>query len=73
MSAGEETAQLETKIDTSEHGSGHSSRRSAHGKGMDSSVFRFSDLSFTVGSGDKEKKILSDISHAVKWGRTYHS
>jgi hypothetical protein len=48
----------------------NSSRRSHHGKGMDSSVFRFSNLSFTVKKGAKESKILSDVSHTVKWGRT---
>jgi hypothetical protein len=47
-----------------------SSRRSNHGKGMDSSVFRFSNLNFTVKKGSKETKILSDVSHTVKWGRT---
>lgn len=61
------------KIDTDDSGSGHHSRRSHHGKGMDSSVFRFSNLNFTVGSGAKETKILSDVSHVVKWGRTYSS
>ena len=60
------------KIDNDDSGSGQHSRRSHHGKGMDSSVFRFSNLNFTVGSGAKETKILSDVSHVVKWGRTYN-
>ena len=44
---------------------------SSHGSGMESSVFRFKDLNFTVGKGDKEKYILRDVSGTVKWGRKY--
>jgi hypothetical protein len=43
---------------------------SAHSSsGMQASVLRFKDVSFTVGSGEKTKTILSDINGKVKWGQ----
>jgi hypothetical protein len=43
----------------------HSSRQS----GMDSSMFRFKNLNFTIGKGEKEKHIIQDVSGAIKSGR----
>jgi hypothetical protein len=37
--------------------------------GMEASVLRFKDVSFTVGSGEHTKTILSDINAKVKWGQ----
>lgn len=42
--------------------------RSSHGA-MANSVFRFNDVSFVVGKGDKRKQILDNISGKVKGGR----
>ena len=39
--------------------------------GMDSSVFRFRDVNFVVGKGDKQKNILTGVCGKVKWGREY--
>ena len=53
----------------SQHGGsaiGQSSHRRA---GMESSVLRFKDVNFVVGSGDKTKHILQDVSGKVQWGR----
>ena len=55
-------------------GSQHSGVRrlhSAHSSGMDSSVFRFKNVNFTVGKGENEKYILQDISAKIKWGRKF--
>lgn len=57
----------ETVVD--EDGSGtHRRLHSSHTSGMESSVFRFKDINFIVGSGDKQKNILTDVSGTVKWG-----
>lgn len=45
----------------SRHGSSH---RSA----MNTSVFRFNNINFIVGKGEKQKNILTDVSGIVKWG-----
>jgi hypothetical protein len=44
-------------------------RFSSHASGMDSSVFRFKNVNFKVGTGDTQKSILQDVSAVVKWGR----
>lgn len=36
--------------------------------GMESSVFSFQSVNFTVGKKDKKKQILQDVSGRVKWG-----
>lgn len=41
---------------------------SAQSTGMESSVFRFQNVNFTVGKGEDKKNILQDISAVVKWG-----
>ena len=46
---------------------------SAQSSGMESSVFKFRNVNFVVGSGDKQKNILTDVSGKVKWGREYLS
>jgi len=53
----------EGTVDSSKHGG----RRSNH-SGMESSVLRFQDVNFVVGSGDKQKHILQDVSGKVKHG-----
>ena len=53
-----------------EDGTGTSRRlHSAHSSGMESSIFRFKDVNFIVGSKDKKKNILTDVSGTIKWGR----
>lgn len=54
--------------------SGHGTKRlhSAH-SGMESSVFRFKNLNFTVGSAEKQKHLLTDVTETVKWGRVLAS
>lgn len=37
--------------------------------GMENSAFRFQDVNYVVGKGDKEKFILSDVSHKIRSGR----
>lgn len=52
-----------------EDGTGHVRRlHSAQSSGMESSIFRFKDVNFIVGSNDKKKNILTDVSGTVKWG-----
>jgi ABC-type transport system involved in cytochrome bd biosynthesis fused ATPase/permease subunit len=41
---------------------------SAHSTGMESSIFRFKNVNFVVGTKDKEKHILKDVTGTVKWG-----
>jgi hypothetical protein len=36
---------------------------------MQSSVLRFKNVDFVVGSNDKKKLILDNVSGTVKWGR----
>jgi hypothetical protein len=36
---------------------------------MQSSVLRFKNIDFAVGSNDNKKLILDDVSGTVKWGR----
>jgi ABC-type transport system involved in Fe-S cluster assembly fused permease/ATPase subunit len=53
-----------------EDGTGNIRRlHSAHTSGMESSVFRFKDVNFMVGSNEKKKNILTDVSGTIKWGR----
>lgn len=54
--------------------SGHGTKRlnSAH-SGMESSVFRFKDVNFTVGKAEKQKYLLTDVNETVKWGRVLAS
>ena len=42
-------------------------------RGMESSVLKFSNVSFTVGKGDKKKYLLADVNATVKWGRVLAS
>jgi ABC-type glutathione transport system ATPase component len=55
-----------------EDGSGKINSRhklhSSHSSGMESSIFRFKNVNFIVGTKDKQKNILSDVSGTVKWG-----
>jgi ABC-type transport system involved in Fe-S cluster assembly fused permease/ATPase subunit len=52
-----------------EDGTGTNRRlHSAHASGMESSIFRFKDINFIVGSKDKQKNILTDVSGTIKWG-----
>jgi hypothetical protein len=53
---------LDLKMDSSTH-------KSSHRSAMDSSVFRFNDINFTVGSGDKRRFLLENVNGKVKWGR----
>jgi hypothetical protein len=46
-----------------------STHLSTHRSGMDSSVFRFHDINFTVGNGDKRRFLLENVNGKVKWGR----
>jgi ABC-type glutathione transport system ATPase component len=41
---------------------------SAHSSGMESSIFRFKNVNFVVGTKAKQKHILKDVSGTVKWG-----
>lgn len=41
---------------------------SSHSTGMEASVLRVKDVNFSVGKGDKQKQILTDINVKVKWG-----
>ena len=58
---------------SSQHDSSALGRSSHHRRrsGMESSVLRFKDVHFVVGSGDKQKHILQNVSGKVQWGRTY--
>jgi len=47
---------------------GHTSHSRKHDNNLESSVFRFRNISFVVGSGKKRKQILSNISGTVRWG-----
>jgi predicted metalloprotease len=38
-------------------------------RSMDSSVLRFKNVDFAVGSNENKKLILDDVSGTVKWGR----
>lgn len=52
--------------------SGHYNQKlhySSHSVGMESSIFRFSNVNFVVGAKDKQKHILRDVSGTCKWGR----
>lgn len=44
---------------------------SSHASGMESSILRFKDVNFIVGTGDKAKNILTDVSGTVRWGRKW--
>ena len=41
--------------------------------GMESSILKFSNVNFTVGKGDKQKYLLTDVTATVKWGRVLAS
>jgi hypothetical protein len=62
-------------VENANEGQGRSSSsvikrlHSSHDSGMDSSVLRFKNVNFTVGKGEKERHILTDVSGKVKWGR----
>ena len=54
--------------------SGHVKRlNSAHTSGMEASILKFKDVNFTVGSKNKTKNILSDVSGVVRFGRVLAS
>jgi hypothetical protein len=38
-------------------------------RSMDSSVLRFKNVDFAVGSNENKKLVLDDVSDTVKWGR----
>ena len=46
---------------------------SAKSVGMESSILKFKDVNFIVGSKDKEKNILTHVSGLVKFGRVLAS
>ena len=41
--------------------------------GMESSVLKFSNVNFTVGTGDKKKFLLTNVNATVRWGRVLAS
>lgn len=43
-------------------------KRFSNSKLMENSVFRFQNVNFTVGEGDKKKYLLKDVTGKVKWG-----
>lgn len=45
--------------------------KSSRSSGMESSVFRFQNVNFTVGEGDKKRFLLKDVSGKVRFGREY--
>jgi ABC-type glutathione transport system ATPase component len=49
--------------------SSHNRTHSSHAAGMESSIFRFKNVNFVVGTKGKEKYILRDVSGTCKWGR----
>jgi ABC-type multidrug transport system ATPase subunit len=51
-----------------EDGTGTSHRLHSSHSGMETSIFRFKDVNFIVGSKDKQKNILTDVSGSIKWG-----
>ena len=59
---------IEDKADRTQSSSVHSKRQ-----GMESSVLKFTNVNFTVGSGGKEKHLLTDVSATVKYGRVLAS
>lgn len=46
-------------------------KKSTNESTMENSVFQFEDVSFVVGSGDKRRPILEEISGQVKFGRKF--
>ena len=46
-----------------------SKHSSSHHSGMESSVFRFKNIKFVAGKGDKQKTLLKNVSGTVKYGR----
>ena len=64
--------EVEAQVATSSHSSGPKRINSSH-SGMESSVFRFKEVNFTVGKDDKKKYLLTDVSETVKWGRVLAS
>ena len=58
-----------TAAQVEEDGTGTSRRlHASQHSGMESSIFRFKDVNFIVGSKDKKKNILTDVNGTVKWG-----
>ena len=41
--------------------------------GMESSVFRFYNVNFTAGQGDKQRHLLKDVTGKVRYGRKWIS
>lgn len=69
--AGREKVAWDPSVEEDGTGSGNRNTKrlqSAHSSGMESSIFRFKNVNFIVGSKDKEKYILRDVSGTVKWG-----
>lgn len=56
-----------TQVEEDGTGTSHRLHATQH-SGMESSIFRFKDVNFIVGSKDKKKNILTDVSGTVKWG-----
>lgn len=54
-------------------GSSYRRLSTSQSSGMESSVFRFRDVNFVVGKGDKQKNLLTGVCGKVKWGREYTS
>lgn len=66
----EEASVIAEDAAVEEDGTGTSGHRlqSSHSSGMESSIFRFKNVNFIVGTKDKQKNILCDVSGTVKWG-----
>ncbi|CAB9505534.1 Putative white-brown complex homolog protein 30 [Seminavis robusta] len=45
------------------------SRAGSNNSGMESSIFKFKNVNFVAGKGDKQKHLLQDVSGTVKFGR----
>ena len=65
----DDDASKELSIDIGSLESSVSRRHSSHSIGMNTSVFRFKNVSFTLGKGGKKKKVLESVSAAIGWGR----
>jgi hypothetical protein len=44
---------------------------SQQSSGMETSVFRFQNVNFIVGQGDKRRYLLKDVSGIVRFGRKF--
>jgi ABC-type glutathione transport system ATPase component len=72
MEGGRTKLIAQTDEEEGTHVTNSTTKRSRHGSShrsaMNSSVFRFNNINFIVGKGDKQTNILTDVSGIVKWG-----